>query len=271
MSQSEQAPVSYLRAVREVIPSQDIRAFLARADRLSGMVFGYSASQSLRVPVSTEEALHDDYAPQYEGVGVPEAPVFAMNGLRVVLFERRARASLHVNEVLSRAGNRITAPRIRSSSRPRHSETGGKVTLTRPNTLPAELAVAQEGRGFGEGKLRAHILGVVDSTRVDVFSGIEYSLEIDPTSTPAQILLDQSGIIKKNVQSTVAGKPLFGSDIVFESERSPLHIPFLQIPGHVVGRDPAACERFLDNVQRRAEFDIEFAPVEWNQKLRSTV
>jgi len=271
VSQSEQAPISYLRAVREVIPNKDIRAFLARAHAFSGMVFGHSTSQSLRVPVNTEEALHDDYTPQYEGVGVPEAPVFAMNGLRVVLFERRARASQHVNEVLSRAGNRMTATKIRSGSRPRHVQTGGKVVQTRPNTLPAELAVAQEGRGFGEGRLRAHVLGVVDSTRLDTFDGIEYSLEINPISMPARVLMDQSTIIKKNVQSTVAGRPLFKSDIVFESERSPLHIPFLQIPERVVSRDPAACERFLDSVQWQAEFDIELAPVEWSQKLRSDV
>jgi hypothetical protein len=271
VSYAEEAPVSYLRAVREVVPNKKLGAFLADAQTLSNSLFGYEQTRNLQIPVDPQQELQPGYVAGYEGVGVPTVETFAVTGLRATLFERRARASEQINEVLARAAGRITATRIRSSGRPRHTETGGRVQTYRANTLPSELSVAQEARGLGETRMSVHTINVIDSTQLALFDGVEYALEIDPVSSAAIVLRDQACIITKHVKKTVAGRPLVGSDINFETERSPLVIPFIRIPGHVAQHNPAACERFLDAMQQRADLGAELRPVEWQQTLRPPV
>lgn len=234
MNSPKACKLSYIRAFREVIPSTSLKEFLKTAHDLT--------------KEETFEAVTDPL-------------VYAVNSLRVTLFERRVKASQDVNDLLRKLHARMETPFIFNTERVRTTYGALKTTQRRQrNPLHLDLDDAkslyvQNGSPFPS--VRSNV--IVDCTKDDYKgSGVELALVIDE-GTGASILEAQRDILFDTSRRINAGKRLPRAD-----EPDPvLHLPFMQAPFASDGQR----DEFMKHLTVELPVhDIGFGPIEWQLK-----
>jgi hypothetical protein len=205
VTSTESGKLSYIRAFREVVPSESLRLFLKSAHELVD-----------------EESFDTRKAKEAEPL------VYAANSLRFTLFERRVQASQQVNDLLRKVDSYVQAPFHYTQKRTR-SWPGGPLVTTRgrrENHLPVALRDIQELYVPGEEQLFVRSASIVDCTRSDFrHLGTELGLEIDAGSV-ADMLEAQSNLMYEAALRPVAGKRL---PPVTEPD-NPRVLPFMRAP-----------------------------------------
>lgn len=269
MPSLEPIQYSYIRALREVEPSPSLDEFFARARTIAKKVFGLKGTWVQELPASLEEALQPDFQREYEGTGALNVTFFAASSLRATLFERRARPSEEVNEIIPNVFARMNSPYV-PGRRSKTTVYGKKVPGRRRNTLPEDLRQIQADAGLGRSDLTVVSRSVVNSTKPGYISrGIEYALAIDANTDAAKVVQEQAALIERVVRKTVVGNPLFGNN--FEEDGDVLHIPYIQTPR----ASEEAHEFFLGAMNQvlATEFadssvTVALRDVEWDSKAR---
>lgn len=234
MSSPAVSKLSYVRAFREVIPTSSLKEFLSDANEL------------------TKDAA-------FESVSDPL--VYAINSLRVTLFERRVKASHNVNDLLRKLHARMEPPYIINTERvrtqygavktaqkrqrnPLHSDLDDVESLYVPGDLPFPPVRSNE---------------IVDCTKDDYsVLGKELALVIDE-GAGASALEAQRDILFDASRRMNAGKRLPRAD-----EPDPvLYLPFMRAPFESV----AERDEFIKHLSTGLPVhDISFGPIEWQLK-----
>ena len=258
MTQHEYPPVSYLRAVREIVPTEGLEHFLAQAALASEECFGTSFRQ-VASPRTLQEQLDAGEITDIAGVEWLEAEIFPINRLRVTLFERRAIATDELNDMLTDAHARLTKSAIQSG-RPRRAPSGRIQPNLRKNPLRERLRKEQVDLGLPPGIMTAPARSVVRTKHQEI-SGISfYSLEIDPNSLAAQALIAQRDVIDKDARSAQAAKVLFRGDFAFETPPNVLDAAFMVVPNNKGSKH----DKFLDMMNAQPTVQLELRETRWD-------
>lgn len=240
MTQPESNKFSYVRGLREVIPSASLKAFLKMAKE-----FGQ------------EEAFE-------MGEGMSDLTIYAGNSLRVTMYERRARAGREVNELLSKLLYRMESPKIVTTERVRTNYGAIKTTRKRePNLLHKALAQAELEYQTSE-PLVMRAIKIVDSTKDD-YRGLGTELALVLDDGPAARLLEKQREIlmsaSQGINFTKRLPPAEAPDPV-------LHLPFMSAPfAGTLQRD-----QFIELMSTELPVhEIVLGPIEWALKNRPTV
>ncbi len=225
--------LSGLRAVRKVVtPSPSLRELLTNAKRMA---------EEIEYPSGELDPL-----------------VYAAEGLRVTIFERRIRANDESNDLLRKLHTRMESPVLHTSRRTRQNS--GKVQKTskkRPNPLPAALNEVEDLYAATDGPIvvRANRI-IISSKTIDRRIGNELALVIDEGSG-ASVLQAQQEVLLDAEMRMVAGRKLrklAGTAI------QALEMPFMRLP--------AMCESESQDIVNLLSadlpvHDIEIGPIEW--------
>lgn len=265
MTSREQQPSSYLRAVREVVPNDDVVRFLAKAKVASMRCFGVLNLQ-VEAAKTLDEELADRGYTAVEQLRESKVTPFDEKRLRATLFECRALSTDELNDNILAAYARVTSNRVRSGN-PKRTPTGLPVDNTRPNPLPERLRKAQIEAGLPAGRLIAPARTVV-ATALEESTGVYfYALKIDDNSKTAEALTNQTNALEKEARITQALKRLVRTEVAFDSPKNPLEVPFMIAPDAPL----EAHERFLNIMNLRGVVDLELSSrVIWQEDRDTT-
>lgn len=209
VTESRPTAVSYIRAFRPLIPSESMRAFLKHAGKqLEKMDF---------------EATNPLLDPR----------IYALNSLRITLFERRAQANQDAADRLNKLYAAMAQPTIVTSER-RRTRPGVFETTSRrqPNPLIRALVeienhYMQDGEEVdGKVKLSVRASEIMETTEDDYrASGTELALVLDNNSSYSA-LEAQRGILEDKARGLNAAKGLVRP---LHQDR-PLVVPFMVAP-----------------------------------------
>lgn len=203
MATVEQSKLSYIRAFREVEPSDSLKLLLKAATQL------------------VEDGSFD------RGEANRSDPlVYAADSLRFTLFERRVQAGHDVNELLRKVSTYVDAPYHYTQKRTRSRPSGPLVTThaRRRNPLPESLRDVEQLHVPDRRQLVARSSRVVDSTKDDFrHLGTELALMIEPGAV-ADVLQAQSDLLNDAAMRTNAAKKLPRTS----DSDNPLRLPFMR-------------------------------------------
>lgn len=215
MTNPDNGRYSYLRMLREIVPSESLQGFMKAA----------------------HEAAFDD---GFDGFKSGTKPfIFPAESLRVTLFERRAKAGEYISQLLN-LENYLTRPKLVYTERV-HTRPGGPVKpvkKSRNNPLPSAIKELENGHVNNNGVLYVQADQIVSRTLQDYgHHGTQLALRI-ADSEAANVLDAQSELIADAARRIMAGqalpKPAEPDD--------PRLIPFMWAQFH----DNAAREEYLD-------------------------
>jgi hypothetical protein len=226
-----------------------------RQSRLSAVRKVVTPSQSLKDLLNTARILSNEVETP---PNVLDPLIYASDGLRVTIFERRIKAGHEANELLRKMYTRMESPVIKTNRKTR--QPSGRIQntqKTRPNPLPGALQEVESLYLSSDGPLivRANRI-VVSSKQNDSRVGAELALVID-NGSGASVLQAQRDVLLDAEMRMVAGRKLRK---LAEGPIEALEMPFMRAP-------------LMEDYQRK-EFielldvelpvtDIEIGPVEW--------
>lgn len=238
MSQPESTKFSYVRGLREVIPSTSLKAFL-------NMAREFAQDEAFEV-----------------GEGMSDLTIYAGNSLRVTMFERRARAGHEANKLLNRLHYRMESPTILTTERVRTNYGAIKSSKKRePNMLHKALREA-EFIDLTAVPLVMRANKIVDSTKDDYRGhGTELALVLDG-GPAARVLENQRDHLMSASQGINFMKRLPPSD----PPDPVLHLPFMCAPfAGQLQRD-----QFIELMSTELPVhEIALGPIEWTLKTRA--
>ena len=233
MSLRETERLSGLRAVRKVVtPSESLRGLLQCAHSLAADL----------EPVA----------------GQLDPLVYAADGLRVTLYERRLRAGTKANELVSKVHDRMNSPSIMTYRKVQ--KPSGRVVSTgkrRPNPLPEALQDVENLYAQSDGPLlvRANKIVVVTNTS-DRRVASELALIIDEGSG-ASVLQAQQDLLYDAESRMVAGRKL---QKLAGTAIQALAMPFMRLPPMPVAYQQDLVEQLAAELPVH---NIEIGPIEW--------
>ncbi|MDL2341769.1 MAG: hypothetical protein QFB87_01675 [Patescibacteria group bacterium] len=234
MSSPNTERLSGLRAVRKVVtPSPSLRDLLANAKKMA---------EEIDQPSHELDPL-----------------VYAAEGLRVTIFERRIQASAEANDLLRKLHARMESPVLYYTPR-KVRQNSGKVQTTskkRDNPLPAALHEVEDLYAATDGPIvvRANKI-VIANKSMDPRIGQELALVVDEGSG-ASILQAQQDVLLDAEMRMVSGRKLrklAGTAI------QALEMPFMRLPSM-----PESESQDIVNLLSAdlPVHDIEIGPIEW--------
>lgn len=233
MSSPNTERLSSLRAVRKVV----------------------APSPSLRDLLRDARLMAEDIGPIGGGI---DPLVYAAEGLRVTIFERRIEAGQVANELLRRLHARMESPVLSTPRKIR--QPSGKVLTTRkkrPNDLPAALVDVEDLYAAGDGPI------VVRSNQIAVStiaarkrSSVELALIVDE-GCGASVLQAQQDVLLDAEARMVAGRKLRA---LAGGAIQALEMPFMRLPPMAQSQR----EDFIDLLSAGLPVhSIEIGPIEW--------
>ncbi len=193
--------LSYVKAVREVLPSVSLREFLATAHGMAEDV----------------EVVPD----------VLDPLVYAAESLRVTIYERHAKAGRDVNELLRKVYARMESPTL-ANKRTVQLPYGGTQTTRKKQPNPLHMALNDVESLYREtdGPLLVRTNRIIATTRRDSRLGTELALLVDDGSV-ASVLDAQSNVLLDAEAQMIAGRKLRR---LANEPIAPLAIPFMRAP-----------------------------------------
>lgn len=246
MAENRPESISYIRAFRQVMPSESMVSFLRHTGQVLAS-YDFEDDDPMRQP-----------------------RVYALNSLRITLFERRAHQGQDNDEALSRLHAIMAQPKITLTER-RRTRPGVLETVSRrvPNPLVNALArvatyYLQDGEDVdGVAKLALRASEIVESTEDDYReAGTELALQLDQNSG-YQALAAQREVIDERAKGLNAGKRLLRPQL----QDAPLAIPFMVAPFETEGQR----DEFIDSLMTHAPMILpvygnEAGPIQWQLK-----
>ncbi|HWT56087.1 MAG TPA: hypothetical protein VN031_03605 [Candidatus Microsaccharimonas sp.] len=239
MTTPESDPVSSIRAVRPVIPSQSLRGFIRSAEKLF-----------------VEHELDLSLDPAVEPL------VFAANGLHSTLFARRVPANSVNNERLEKVENYIRSPWHYSFSSRRRWAGGPleRIQSKRHNPLSQALEDLEELWVPDKRHLFLSASSIVCSATMGIEgAATELSLLIDDGPV-ADMLLAQSELLHEAAKRPNAASLLPREDKV----DNPLELPFMR----AAFVDSEAVAEFVDGLKSELPvFEVGLRPISYRHEL----
>ena len=212
-------------------------------------------SESLRDLLVCAHSLGDELDPV---PGQLDPLVYAANGLRVTIFERRIKASADAHELLRKLHGRMESPTIMTSRKVR--QPSGKtvsVRKKRPNPLPIALQDVENLYAQTDGPLlvRANKIVVVANSS-DRRVASELALIIDEGSG-ASVLQAQQDVLLDAESRMIAGRKL---QKLAGNAVQALAMPFMRLPP----MPRSYQEGFVELLSAELPVhNIEIGPIEW--------
>ncbi len=242
MHSADRAPLSSLMAVRKIV----------------------TPSKSLKELLKTAASLVEETEPvQY----LLDPLVYAADGLRVTIFERRIKAGIEANDLLRKVQDRLESPTLITARKIRQPS-GKSMTTTkkRPNPLPEALREVEALYVPPENGLTVRANRIVACTKPHL--GTEFALVIDD-GAGASALEAQHDMLMDAEMRMVAGRKLrklAEDQAQTDVASSALLMPFMRAP--------------LEDDYQRVEFiemlsadlpvhDIEIGPIVWKRNTIS--
>ncbi len=225
--------------------------------RLSAVRKVVTPSASLRDLLRSAKMLGEEIDPSDDGL---DALVYAAEGLRVTIFERRIQAGEESNNLLRKLHARMESPVVTTPRRIRHQS--GKVEITRkkrPNPLREALGEVEDLYALTDGPLlvRANKIVLLDKSNDKRTSG-ELALIIDDGSGASVLQAQQDVLLDAEVRSMAGRKlrKLLGGTALAQA----LEMPFMRLP-------PLPLTQSQDMIDLLSAdlpvHDIEIGPIEW--------
>lgn len=236
MSNNQPDRLSYIRAVHEVVPSEELEKFMRRVVKIGLDELGYKDSTLVRKRMSREVQLSPGVGASYEGLGIDAVHPYPVNSLRATVFERRAPRNQRDNQALRRLFDRLV-----------------DLELPTPMLRPGE-------------RLRARPQYVIDSTNESHGSAIrELALVLDE-GVAENLFLAEHTVLQEEADR---GRQKKLNRAIYGSDTMPSVVPILTVPASSdVEQVIAFIDRVNDDELGSSTLSLEFEPLEWRTAIR---
>ncbi len=250
---------SSLRCERQVVATPELAGFVAMSRVQATEVFGVKDIIMVDVSRGTylDQAEHD-----YMPITVEKGEHISASAMKSTLYSIEGEASTSFNHLLDNAARRITADKIRGSSRGAKKPTGGKTYEYRLNTLTSELnGIEEEMARNNNGALYAPVAAVIRAHKARSSSGQDvYALKLESEAGMSRVLTAQQIFLDETLRQYVSVRNAV--KMAENVKVNPLVIPFARIP-HLSERVAIEYTSRLTKTIASAGMHLVFHAPEW--------